>query len=287
MELYISPLPHLFSVFIFLAYLMYFTKKVSKELRSTSFICQEKHLRRKKIILTFMLFLTLISTLAYNTFAAFIGCRKSILMYRSANTNEIYEILKYLEIFSETILKSSLFFSLIILLPLVNSRTPNEKIKFLYFYSFVRIPLYLLILMLLKDYQYFKMFVLEILQISDAYLLVTLFMEICIKKKVVEDFNLIETYEHEYIYLKVIKKCKIIIVEILLEILSRSFLIYIMVSQVSNTILYMTLLYIIKVMYMQFMIKSMISVIFCKEQEMFNNLINFTEVKEELNKRKL
>lgn len=75
--------------------------------------------------------------------------------------------------------------------------------------------------------------------------------------------------------------------EILLEILSRSFLIYIMVSQVSNTILYMTLLYIIKVMYMQFMIKSMISVIFCKEQEMFNNLINFTEVKEELNKRKL
>ncbi|WUR03293.1 uncharacterized protein VNE69_04119 [Vairimorpha necatrix] len=288
MKLIISPQPHYFAMLLSLTNILFFTKKISKNITTNSYINQDKSTRHKKTLLMFTLYLTLLFFILYSFSSSFIGYRKNQIIYRSIQSNDYYDILKYIEIIYETLLKSSLFLTLVIFIPLVFTKNNIDLIiNFILIYSGIRIISYPLLIHILREYSYFSTFILEIFQISETLLLIFVFVKILNNKKIVEDCNLIETYEHEYIYLKIIKKCKFIIGELGLELVYRIVLVYFMINNIENINKWMNIIYIMKIGYIQMMIMSVETVIFCKEQETFDNLMNFTEVHNELKKSKV
>ncbi|KAK6090361.1 hypothetical protein P3W45_000718 [Vairimorpha bombi] len=286
MELKISPQPYLITLILLLTQMIIFTKKFTKEIRTSTYLHQAGNIKKKKAVLIVMIFGTLISLIAYNSLGTFIGYKKSLLIYRSIYLDDISQIMIYMECMYETLIKSVMFFSLTIVIPLIYDKEPIIYTKFLVLYSFIRLLWYPLILIIFQNYSYLKMFVLEMFQISESVLLATFFIQICLIDRHVEKHNLIETYEYEYIFLRLKTKCKLITLQILLEILYRIPVLYLMISESSDKVWIMNLLYLLKTLYIQLMIYNVCNIIFCKEQETFDNLMNFTEVQREYKKEK-
>lgn len=274
MELIIHTLPLTISLILTLLSSLKIIKTITLNLNTPSFKHQNILIKNKKKFLLFITLLTLFLLILYLSITLIYSYNPGYTIYRSIKYSPTQNILTHIELLTQSLLNSIMFYTLSLIIPLL---TKNNVLftEYTTIYAFIRLIYYPLINLFLNQYYFTKIFIIEIFNLSENFLLFCIFFKLFFYKRNVVEYNLISVYEYEYVFLKMKFKCKKGCFMVFFGFLCNCFNIYFMVCL--NVKIGFDFLFLCCVFFKVWVVFWVFGVVFCKEQETFDNLINFVK----------
>ncbi|KAF9763426.1 hypothetical protein NGRA_1263 [Nosema granulosis] len=279
MELTLSPLAFILGMFVTVTHSLVFAGRVAKKARSLNPEQSPIHIVRKRRVLIFFVFLTLIGLLIFNAMGMFAGYP---VKYRSIDYDEKSLLMVYLECFTSCLVKTMIFFSLSMIIPLVYKHSHSRSSSFLV-YSIIRLFIYPYLLISLSRYKYFSLYLTDLLEFSESFLLLFFFLTIVLRiGRRKETHNLFVQYETIFIYRKTKACCLFFIFQTVSE-LTYYFCLSIFMIRGQTTVYYlMDFLMFCKIIYTNIALLGVANVIFSKEQPIYDTLVNMYKMRLEM-----
>lgn len=279
MELTLSPLTFILGMFITVSHALYFVSRMIKESRKLYSEQSPDCVIRKRKFLILCMFVTLVALLAFNSMGMFEGYP---LKYRSVTYEGRTSLMVYLECLTTSLIKTMIFFSISMIIPLVY-KYPESRSRSILLYSLLRIIFYPYLLATFKNYKYFSLYFTDLLEFSESILLLFLFINILSRiTRRKETHDLFVQYETIFIYRKTKSCCFFFIFQTLLELTYYFCLSIFMIRGQDDVPHLMDVLMICKVIYTNLALLGVSNIIFSKEQPIYDTLVNMYKIRLEM-----
>lgn len=278
MELALTPMTFIIGLFFTITHVLLFLKKVIK---STSIFTLEEspiHVIRKRRLLILFKVITLIGLITFFGFGLKVD---HPVLYRSVKINGNALLLAYLDVFNTVLLKSMVFLSISMMIPLLY-KFPDTRVKSIIFYSVIRLLIYPSFLIYFSRFNYFRFFFTDLIELPESVLLILIFISLLQKiKRHKTSGNLFEQYESIYIYRRCKSSCFLFMTGLLLEVVYYFTLVFLSIGQVHLKYL-MDFLMIFRLIYILIILSAITNVIYSKEQPIHDTLVSMYKMRLEM-----